>query len=114
MRARLLSALLLAAIVAGCTALNPFPTGPLAADPKDKNPGVRVAICYNPLKTPSEKLQELGQAQCVGGTVAEPVDTDYRLDDCPVLAPARATFVCKPKPKPVIAPASGASPPGSK
>jgi hypothetical protein len=100
MRARRLSALLLAAFVSGCSALTPFATAPLAPDPKDKTPGARVAICYNPLKTPPEKLQELGQAQCIGDTVAEKVGTDYRLDDCPVLTPGRATFVCKPKPKP--------------
>jgi hypothetical protein len=90
------SALLLTVFLTSCTALNPFPTGPLAAGPKVKDPGPRVAICYNPWKTPPEKLQELGQAQCLGDTVAEKVDTDYRLDDCPVLTPARATFVCKP------------------
>lgn len=111
MSARLLSALLLAVFVAGCSALNPFPTGPLAADPKAKDTRPRVAICYNPFKTPPEKIMELGQAQCIGGAVAERVDTDYRLDDCPVLTPGRATFVCKPKPKPETPPAPGASPP---
>jgi len=96
MSERRLSGLLLALFVTGCTALNPFPTGPLAADPKANDTRPRVAICYNPMKTQPEKVQELGQAQCLGNTVADKIGVDYRLDDCPVLAPARATFVCKP------------------
>jgi hypothetical protein len=96
MSGRRLPGLLFAVFVTGCTALTPFPTGPLAADPNVKDPGPRVAICYNSMKTPPEKVQELGQAQCSGNTTAEKVDVDYRLDDCPVLTPARATFVCKP------------------
>ena len=94
-----LSALLVAAAVSACTALNPFATGPLA-DPKSKDPAPRVAICYNPLKTSDEKVQSLGQAQCVGDATAQLVGTDYRLDNCPMLTPTRATFVCKPNPKP--------------
>jgi hypothetical protein len=96
MRTNRLPALLLAVFVTGCTALNPFPTGPLAADSKAKDIPPRVAICYNPMKTPPEKVQELGQAQCLSDTVADKIGVDYRLDDCPVLTPARATFVCKP------------------
>jgi len=37
-----------------------------------------VAICYNTLKTPAEKVQELGQAECFDNSVAVRVDTDYR------------------------------------
>ena len=96
---RCLSALLLAAAMSGCSVVNPFATSPLA-DPKAKDPGPRVAICYNPLKTSDEKVQTLGQAQCVGDVTAVLVGTDYHLDDCPMLTPARATFVCKPNPKP--------------
>ena len=92
-------ALLLAAVAAGCSSLTPFATSPPAPDPKVKDAGPRVAICYNTLKTTPEKVQELAQAECFGDTLAERIDTDYRLDDCPVLTPGRATFVCKPKPK---------------
>ncbi len=56
-----------------------------------------MAVCYNVLRTSPEELQKLAQAQCFGDTVAEQVDTDYRLDDCPVLTPGRATFLCKPE-----------------
>jgi len=110
MNTRRLATLLLAAMLSACSAVNPFPTGPLA-DPKAKDPGPRVAICYNPLKTSDEKVQALGQAQCVGDATAELVSTDYHLDDCPILTPERATFVCKPKPKPTTPP--GSPPPAS-
>lgn len=109
MSARGTVALLFAATVAGCGALTPFSTGPLA-DAKAKDPGPRVAICYNPLKTADEKVQQLGQAQCMGDTTAQLVSTDYHLDDCPMLTPARATFVCKPQPKPLTPPAAHRSP----
>lgn len=104
-----MAALLFAATVSGCSALTPFSTGPLA-DPKAKDPGPRVAICYNPLKTADEKVQQLGQAQCSGDTTAQLVSTDYHLDDCPMLTPARATFICKPQPKSAAPPAAPGSP----
>lgn len=90
--------LALAAVIAvsGCTALNPFPTGPLPPTPQSKDAGPRVAICYNALKTSADKVREMAQAQCIGKAVVEKIDTDYHLDDCPLLTPARATFVCKP------------------
>jgi hypothetical protein len=93
-------ALLLAASAAGCSSLAPFPAPPLAADPKVKETGLSVAICYNKFETPPDKLLEMAQADCFEGAVAEQVDTDYRLDVCPVLTPGRATFLCKPPPKP--------------
>jgi len=88
--------LLLGVAVSGCSALTPFATPPLAASPGVADAGPRVAVCYNALKTAPQTLQELAQAQCAGKAVAERVDTDYRLDDCPTLTPGRATFVCKP------------------
>jgi hypothetical protein len=92
-----LSALLLGAGVAGCSALTPFSTSPRGLALNEPNPGTRVAVCYNTFKTPPEKLQQMAQAQCGEKTVAERIDTDYRLDDCPLLTPGRATFVCKPE-----------------
>ena len=91
------AALALAALAAGCSALTPFATAPFPAGLGVKDPGPRVAICYNTLKTPPEKVRELAQAECFGTAVAEQVDTDYRLDNCPLMTPGRATFVCKPK-----------------
>jgi hypothetical protein len=109
MSARSRAALLFAVTVSGCSTLTPFATGPLT-DAKAKDPGPRVAICYNPLKTADEKVQQLGQAQCMGDAAAQLVSTDYHLDDCPLLTPARATFVCKPQPKPATPPAARGSP----
>ena len=109
MSARGMAALLFAAIVSGCSVLTPFSTGPLI-DAKAKDPGPRVAICFNPLKTADEKVQQLGQAECTGDTAAQLVSTDYHLDDCPMLTPARATFVCKPQPKSATPPAAPGSP----
>jgi hypothetical protein len=97
MRSGRFVALLLGAAAVGCSALTPFATSPFPLPTGVKDPRPRVAICYNAWKTPPEKVQELGQAECLGNTVAERVETDYRLDDCPVLTPGRATFVCKPK-----------------
>jgi hypothetical protein len=92
---RLGTALVLAMAAAGCTATNPFVTAPRGLAIGEQNPGTRVAICFNSFKTLPEKVQQLAQAQCVGDTVAERIETDYRLDDCPLLTPGRATFVCK-------------------
>lgn len=97
---RVLLAVLLAGSTAACgSALTPFPTAPRPLDSGVKDPGARVAICYNALKTSPEELEKMAQAECLGDTTAERYDTDYRLDDCPMLTPARATFLCKGKPK---------------
>ena len=93
---RRLAALALAATLAGCSGFTPFATSPPALAIGEVAPGKRVAVCYNGLKTPPEKLQEMAQAECLGEGNAQPLDTDYRLDNCPVMTPARATFLCKP------------------
>ena len=41
--------------------------------------------------------QRAAQQECAAGTVATPVRSDWRLEHCPVLLPARATFACAPK-----------------
>jgi hypothetical protein len=85
-----------AAMLAGCGALNPYPTVPRA--PQLGQPsGARVAICYNGLATALAAVQAEAQQECPAGTVAEPVDTDFYMQNCPVLLPARATFACLPK-----------------
>ena len=88
-----------AAILGGCSAIEPFVTVPKAAGPGVTDPGPRLAICYNTFKSSASQVQELAQAECLNGGTAELVETDYRLDFCPVATPGRATFVCKPKPK---------------
>jgi hypothetical protein len=93
---RTLGASLIAAALAGCSSLTPFVTGPPALAPGEKDPGKRVSICYSSLKTSAEKIREMAQAQCPAASLAEPFDTDLRMDNCPVMTPARATFLCKP------------------
>jgi hypothetical protein len=82
----------------GCGALNPYPTLPhptTAGQPA----GTRVAICYNGLKTSQEAAREAAQQECPAGTTAEPLDSDYILQYCPLLLPLRETFVCTQKAK---------------
>jgi hypothetical protein len=91
--ALLVMALLGAAPLTGCGALNPYDTVPSAATP-EQPAGPRVALCYSGLRTSREAVQETAQKECPAGTTAERVDTDYFLQFCPLLLPARATFAC--------------------
>jgi hypothetical protein len=89
-----------AAILGGCSSvITPFATVPQAALAGVTDPGPRVGICYNTLKSSAAQVQEAAQAECLNGGTAELAITDYRLDFCPLATPGRATFVCKPKPK---------------
>jgi hypothetical protein len=83
--------------LAACSALDPFPTFPQQPVAGVKDAGPRVAICYDLLRSSRETVAETAQAECAGGTRAVRVDTDWKLDYCPLLLPARATFVCTPK-----------------
>lgn len=85
--------------LAGCTLLDAYPTTPRAAQP-GQPPGPRVAICYNTLTTSLAEVQAQAQKECSVGTpnsAATQVDTDWYLQNCPLLLPARATFVCTAK-----------------
>jgi hypothetical protein len=99
-KAGALPAIAVAAGIAGCSALAPYPTYPRypEADAHDKGPqGPRVAICYDPLVSRAARVQQAAQGECAADSVATRVDTDLLLQYCPVLLPARATFVCTPK-----------------
>ena len=85
-----------AAMLAGCSALDPFPTTPRAAQP-GAPAAPRVAICYNRLTTSLPEVQAQAQQECSADAVASPVDTDWYLQNCPLLLPAHATFVCAAK-----------------
>ena len=82
-----------AALLAGCGALDPYPTAALPV-PSGGAAGPRVAICYNTLTTTLAEIRAQAQQECAANTVAEPADTDWYLQHCPLLLPARATFVC--------------------
>ena len=86
----------LLAVLAGCGALDPYPTMPVAASPGTPV-GPRVAICYNPLNTSEPEAQAQAQQECAADRTAQPVDTDFYMQNCPLLLPARASFVCAKK-----------------
>ena len=85
--------LIATALLAGCGALNPYPTVGRGARP-DQPTGQRVGICYNTLRSTLPDVQADAQRECAADTTARPVETDWYLDMCPMLLPARATFVC--------------------
>ena len=83
--------------LAGCSAFDPYPTTPQPAAPGVADAGQRVAICYDAVISSRAEVQRAAQQQCAPNTRATRLDTDRRLDFCPLLLPARATFVCTPK-----------------
>ncbi|MGH7046989.1 MAG: hypothetical protein ACREE2_11455 [Stellaceae bacterium] len=93
---RLLLAILAAVGLTGCTALAPFPAAPQPAAAGVKDTGPRVAICYDVLASSAIATQQAAQQQCAPGSRAERVDTNWKLDLCPVFLPSHATFVCAP------------------
>lgn len=86
------------ALLAGCGAFAPYTTLPSPATP-EQPAGPRVAICYNGIETSHDAAQEAAQKECPAGTRAERIEKDYHLQYCPLLLPARATFVCVPEKK---------------
>lgn len=102
--ARALATLLVAALLvaagtglAGCSAFDPYPATPQPAAAGVADGGPRVAICYDAVISSRAEVQQEAQGQCGPHTRAARVDTDWKLDFCPLLLPARATFVCQPK-----------------
>jgi hypothetical protein len=94
-----LRSIALAATLAGCSALDPYATYPSQPDAKTHDAGPRVAICYDALVSSAIVVQKAAQSECATNTVATRVDTDWLLQFCPLLLPARATFVCTPQKK---------------
>ncbi len=79
-----------------CSALDPYPTYPADAQPGD-DAGPRVAICYDTLASTLDQVQAAAQQECAPDTQATALRTDWYMQYCPLLLPARATFVCTPK-----------------
>jgi hypothetical protein len=82
------------AMLAGCS---PYPTYPALARPGEDASVTRVAICYDTLISTLDQVQAAAQQECTANTLATAVDTDWHLQYCPLLLPARATFTCTPK-----------------
>jgi hypothetical protein len=98
-KAAALRGIAVAAGLAACSALDPYPTYPRQPDANAHDKGLRVAICYDALVSPAALVRQAAQEECAADSVATRVDTDLLLQYCPLLLPARATFVCTPKPK---------------
>ena len=80
----------------GCSALAPYPTYPRLAGPGEEATALRVAICYDTLVSSLDQVQAAAQQECPSNTTATPLDTDWHLQFCPLLLPARTTFFCTP------------------
>jgi len=80
----------------GCSALEPYPTYPRMAGPGEEATAQRVAICYDTLVSTLDQVQVAAQQECPSNTTATYFDTDWYLQFCPLLLPARATFACTP------------------
>jgi len=91
------ASVLVAAALAGCSALAPYPTYPRMAGPGEEATASRVAVCYDALVSGPDEVQSVAQQECPAETTATHFDTDWRLESCPLLLPARATFVCAAK-----------------
>ena len=95
--ARALVVLVAVSVLAGCSGLAPYPTYPRIAGLGEEATALRVAICYNTLVSTLEEVQVAAQQECPSETTAMPFDTDWHLQYCPLLLPARATFFCAAK-----------------
>jgi hypothetical protein len=97
---RFLHVLLLLAVatLAGCSELQPYATYPRAARAGEVDAGPRVAVCRDSLVSSLDDAQRVAQGECAANTIATYSSTDWNMQNCPLLLPARATFVCAPKP----------------
>jgi hypothetical protein len=82
--------------LAGCTALGPYATEPAAPRTGAHEAGSRVAICSAGFAGSRAEVRRMAQKECPPHTAAVLVATDWWLEHCPILLPARATFVCSP------------------
>ena len=79
---------------AGCSALDPYSTLAPTAQPGEADQGPRVAVCYDTLVSSLDEVQAVAQQECAPETVATPLRTDWYMQYCPLLLPARAIFAC--------------------
>ena len=89
--------LLAIAAVTGCSQLQPYATYPRSARAGEVDAGARVAVCRDPLVSSLDDAQRVAQEECAANTVATYSSTDWYLQNCPLLLPTRATYVCTPK-----------------
>ena len=90
-------AIVLLALLAACSALEPYATYPRAARPGEDTALTRVAICYDTFVSTLDEVEAAAQQECPSNTTARYSTTDWYLQYCPLLLPARATYMCTPK-----------------
>jgi hypothetical protein len=95
--ARALLVSMAVSVPAGCSGLAPYPTYPRVAVAGEEATALRVAICYNTIVSTLEEVQVAAQQECPSDTTATAFDTDWHLQYCPLLLPARGTFFCAAK-----------------
>jgi hypothetical protein len=88
---------LLLAGLAGCSELEPYATDPRSPRPGEDATLTRVAVCYDTFISSLDQVQAAAQQECAADTVASYSSTDWYLQYCPLLLPARATYMCAPK-----------------
>ena len=93
---RVLAAVAVAALAA-CSNLAPYATAPPALSAGKTATGPRVAICFDGFAGSRAAVRARAQQECPANTVATFLATDLRLNHCPMLLPARASFLCAPK-----------------
>ena len=91
------STIALLATLVGCSALEPYATYPRAARPGEDTALTRVAICYDTFVSTLDEVEAAAQQECPSNTTARYSTTDWYLQYCPLLLPARATYMCTPK-----------------
>lgn len=101
MSPRFLLAIALLGMLAACetAVLSPFETVPPPLSRAERNeagdkPPTRVAICYNMFTTSAATVLALAKESCDPETAPKPLTHDVTFDNCPILQPSRATFVC--------------------
>lgn len=78
--------------IAGCGILAPFPSATPPAPPGTT--GVPVGICYSRLASSTDDLRALAAQECGSGQMPQLVDTEWNVNNCPLLTPTRAIFIC--------------------
>jgi hypothetical protein len=70
--------------------------GPFDYDPRPR----AVALCYGSFFSRPREVMEHARELCPYGGEVERADDDFFWNDCPLLLPQRASFVCTPGPAP--------------
>ena len=94
---RFLAVLALTGLAAGACSLRPFPTSPPTALEKalQDSPAASISVCYSKATTTPEEIIKAVTKSCAGpDTRLVFYGQDGLPNECPLLQPARATFLC--------------------